>query len=111
MSAQGLITFPQALGINIGATLGTTSTPWLVAIFGFRIRIALVALPILGIGAFLWTGESVTHVSQTHAIRQIDQFLESISLDTIDPSAMERRLVRLCHAVVNLPALKRTPAA
>jgi len=82
-----------------------------VAIFGFRIRIALVALPILGIGAFLWTGESVTHVSQTHAIRQIDQFLESISLDTIDPSAMERRLVRLCHAVVNLPALKRTPAA
>src|SRR5262245_4082504 len=52
--SAGLITFPQALGINIGATLGTTSTPWLVAIFGFRIRIALVALPILGIGAFLW---------------------------------------------------------
>src|SRR5262245_29982881 len=32
--SAGLITFPQALGINIGATLGTTSTPWLVAIFG-----------------------------------------------------------------------------
>src|SRR5262245_31395321 len=52
--SAGLITFPQALGINIGATLGTTSTPWLVAIFGFRIRIALVALPVLGIGALLW---------------------------------------------------------
>src|SRR5215510_15068692 len=52
--SAGLITFPQGLGINIGATLGTTSTPWLVAIFGFRIRIALVALPILGIGALLW---------------------------------------------------------
>src|SRR5262245_53827348 len=52
--SAGLITFPQALGINIGATLGTTSTPWLVAIFGFRIRIALIALPILGIGALLW---------------------------------------------------------
>ncbi len=52
--SAGLVTFPQALGINIGATLGTTSTPWLVAIFGFRIRIALVALPILGIGALLW---------------------------------------------------------
>jgi phosphate:Na+ symporter len=52
--SAGLITFPQALGINIGATLGTTSTPWLMAIFGFRIRIALVALPILGIGALLW---------------------------------------------------------
>src|SRR5262245_504160 len=52
--SAGLITFPQAVGINMGATLGTTSTPWLVAIFGFRIRIALVALPILGIGALLW---------------------------------------------------------
>src|SRR5262245_60597649 len=52
--SAGLITFPQAVGINIGATLGTTSTPWLLAIFGFRIRIALVALPILGIGALLW---------------------------------------------------------
>ena len=52
--SAGLITFPQALGINIGATLGTTSTPWMVAILGFRIRITLVALPILGIGAFLW---------------------------------------------------------
>src|SRR5262245_11354793 len=53
--SAGLVTFPQALGINIGATLGTTSTPWLVAIFGFRLRITLVALPILGLGAFLWT--------------------------------------------------------
>jgi phosphate:Na+ symporter len=52
--SAGLITFPQALGMNIGATLGTTSTPWLMAIFGFRIRIALVALPILGLGAILW---------------------------------------------------------
>src|SRR5215475_4424331 len=52
--SAGLITFPQALGINIGATLGTTSTPWLVAVFGFRIRIALVALPIIGVGALLW---------------------------------------------------------
>src|SRR5215831_13235652 len=53
--SAGLITFPQALGINIGATLGTTSTPWMVAIFGFRIRIVLIALPILGVGALLWT--------------------------------------------------------
>src|SRR5262245_15486678 len=52
--SAGLITFPQALGINIGATLGTTSTPWLEAIFGFRLRIALIALPITGIGALLW---------------------------------------------------------
>jgi phosphate:Na+ symporter len=40
--------------VIIGATFGTTSTPWLVAIFGFRLRISAFALPIIGIGAFLW---------------------------------------------------------
>ena len=52
--SAGLVTFSQAIGITIGATLGTTSTPWLVAIFGFRIRIADAALPLLGVGALLW---------------------------------------------------------
>lgn len=52
--SAGLVTFSQAIGVIIGATLGTTATPWLVAIFGFRVRISVAALPILGIGAFLW---------------------------------------------------------
>src|SRR5215467_9889 len=38
--SAGLVTFSQAIAITIGATLGTTSTPWLVAVFGFRLRIA-----------------------------------------------------------------------
>jgi phosphate:Na+ symporter len=49
----GLVTLPQAIAVNIGATLGTTSTPWMVAILGLRLRIATAALPILGVGAFL----------------------------------------------------------
>jgi phosphate:Na+ symporter len=52
--SAGLVTFAQAVGVIIGATFGTTSTPWLVAIFGFRLRIAAFALPMVGIGAFLW---------------------------------------------------------
>ena len=52
--SAGLVTFSQAIAITIGATLGTTSTPWMVAIFGFRIRIADWALPLLGVGALLW---------------------------------------------------------
>jgi phosphate:Na+ symporter len=52
--SAGLVTFPQAIGVIMGATLGTTSTPWLVAVFGFRIRIAAAALPLLGVGALLW---------------------------------------------------------
>jgi phosphate:Na+ symporter len=50
----GLVTLSQAIAVNMGATLGTTSTPWMVAILGLRFRIATAALPILGVGAFLW---------------------------------------------------------
>ena len=52
--SAGLVTFPQAIGMILGATLGTTSTLWLVAIFGLRFRISAAALPMLGVGAFLW---------------------------------------------------------
>ena len=52
--SAGLVTFSQAVGVIIGATFGTTSTPWLVAIFGFRLRISAFAMPMIGIGAFLW---------------------------------------------------------
>src|SRR6516225_1535165 len=52
--SAGLVTFVQAVGVIIGATFGTTSTPWLVAIFGFRLRIAAFAMPMVGAGAFLW---------------------------------------------------------
>jgi phosphate:Na+ symporter len=50
----GLVTFSEAIGVIMGATLGTTSTPWLIAIFGFRLRIADFALLMLAVGALLW---------------------------------------------------------
>jgi phosphate:Na+ symporter len=52
--SAGLVSFSQAIGVLIGATFGTTTTPWMVAFFGFRVQISSVAMPILGIGAFLW---------------------------------------------------------
>jgi phosphate:Na+ symporter len=52
--SAGLVTFSQAIGVIVGATLGTTSTPWLVAIFGFRVSVSAAALPLLGVGALLW---------------------------------------------------------
>jgi phosphate:Na+ symporter len=52
--SAGLVTFSQAVGVIVGATFGTTSTPWLVAIFGFRVSVSAFAMPMLGIGAFLW---------------------------------------------------------
>jgi phosphate:Na+ symporter len=52
-------------------------------------------------------GESVTYAPQAQAIQQIDHFLESVALDTIDPTEMELRLVRLCHALDHLSVLER----
>jgi phosphate:Na+ symporter len=54
----GLLTFPQALGIVLGANVGTTVTGWLVALLGFKLEIGTAAFPIILIGVLirLFTG-------------------------------------------------------
>jgi phosphate:Na+ symporter len=51
--SAGLLTFPQALGIVFGASLGTTGTGWIVATLGLKISLGTYALPLIGIGAFM----------------------------------------------------------
>lgn len=51
--SAGLLGFPQALGVVIGASLGTTGTGWLVAVLGLKVSLGLYALPLVGLGAFL----------------------------------------------------------
>lgn len=51
--AAGLITFPQALGVIFGANLGTTITGWMVALFGFKLKIGAAALPVILLGALM----------------------------------------------------------
>ncbi len=51
--SAGLLTFPQALGIVFGASLGTTGTGWIVATLGLKISLGTYALPLVGVGAFL----------------------------------------------------------
>lgn len=51
--SAGLLTFPQAVGLVMGASLGTTGTGWLVAAVGLKISVGLYALPIVGVGAFI----------------------------------------------------------
>ena len=46
----GLLTLAQAIGLVMGANIGTTLTAWLVSLFGFKIEIAAFALPIIGVG-------------------------------------------------------------
>lgn len=48
----GLVNFNQAIGVVMGANIGTTMTGWLVSILGFQIDITALALPIVGVGFF-----------------------------------------------------------
>lgn len=51
--SAGLIGYSQAIGVVIGASLGTTATGWFVAGLGLKINLGFYTLPLIGIGAFL----------------------------------------------------------
>lgn len=51
--SAGLLTFSQAVGVVIGASLGTTGTGWLVSVLGLKFSIGHYALPVIAIGALL----------------------------------------------------------
>lgn len=46
----GLLTLVQAVGVIMGANIGTTVTAWIVALLGFSISISALALPVIGFG-------------------------------------------------------------
>lgn len=51
--SAGLIGYSQAIGVVIGASLGTTATGWFVASLGLKVNLGYYTLPLIGIGAFL----------------------------------------------------------
>ncbi|MFN3981199.1 MAG: Na/Pi cotransporter family protein [Caldilinea sp.] len=51
--SAGLLSFPSAIGVIIGANIGTTSTGWIVALLGFKLNVGAIALPFIGVGALM----------------------------------------------------------
>lgn len=51
--SAGVLSFIQAIGVIIGANIGTTSTGWIVAFLGLKFSISAFALPMVGVGAML----------------------------------------------------------
>lgn len=49
----GLLGLTHALGVVFGANVGTTMTGWLVAAVGFKVKLELFALPIVGLGVVM----------------------------------------------------------
>lgn len=48
-----LLTLTEAVGVIMGANIGTTITAWLIAILGFKVKMNAIALPLVGVGFLL----------------------------------------------------------
>lgn len=46
----GLMTLKQAIGVIMGANIGTTMTAWIIALFGFKADISILAVPLMALG-------------------------------------------------------------
>lgn len=65
----GLLPFSSALGVILGANVGTTATGWLVALLGFKLDLGLAASPLLLLAALLrlFAGGATARVGQALA--------------------------------------------
>ena len=52
LSAE-LITLTAAVGVIFGSNIGTTTTAWLVSVFGLKIKISVYAMPMIVLGIFI----------------------------------------------------------
>ena len=49
----GLLTLLQALGVIMGANIGTTMTAWIISLLGFKADISILAVPLMALGFIL----------------------------------------------------------
>jgi phosphate:Na+ symporter len=50
--SAGLMSLTAGIGIIYGANIGTTTTAWIVALFGLKLKISAVAFPLIVFGIF-----------------------------------------------------------
>lgn len=46
----GLLSLVEAIGVVMGANIGTTITAWLISIVGFKVDVSVFSLPLIGLG-------------------------------------------------------------
>ena len=63
----GLLTLGNAIGVIMGANIGTTLTAWITSL-GFSVNIALFAVPMMGFGYLM-------HCSKKATLKNVGQFL------------------------------------
>ncbi len=55
-----LLTLTEAVGVILGAHIGTTVTAWLITILGFKISMGAIALPLVALGFLLTFSKRLT---------------------------------------------------
>lgn len=51
-SNASLLSLTEAISVIMGANIGTTVTAWLIALLGFKVNMAAIALPLIALGFF-----------------------------------------------------------
>ena len=68
----GLLTLGNAIGVIMGANIGTTLTAWITSL-GFSVNIALFAVPMMAFGYLM-------HCSKKSALKNVGQFLMGFAI-------------------------------
>ena len=88
----GLLTLSQAVGVIMGANIGTTITAWMVSLLGFKADISLFAVPLMAVGFIL-------SLSKRDKRRHISELIVGFSLLFLGLSLMKE----------SVPDLRETP--
>lgn len=88
----GLLALEQAIGVIMGANIGTTVTAWLISLLGFKMDISVLAVPLMAIGF-------VMSLSKIEKRKNISEFIIGFSLLFLGLSLMKN----------SVPDLQETP--
>ena len=88
----GLLTLVQAIGVIMGANIGTTITAWMVSLLGFKADISIIAVPLMLLG-FLFSN------SKKNQNKNIGELIVGFSLLFLGLSFMKE----------SVPDLKQPP--
>lgn len=69
----GLLTLMQAVGVIMGANIGTTITAWIISILGFKADVSILSVPIMLLG-FIWS------TSKKDKYRNLSEFVVGFAL-------------------------------
>ena len=87
-----LLTLNQAVGVIMGANIGTTITAWLISLLGFKADISILAVPLMALGFIM-------SIAKKEKYKNISEFIIGFSLLFLGLSLMKN----------SVPDLRQTP--